>query len=62
MTYPITNSSDVTTHPEMAITHPGVIQYTGYIKQKCHCKSDVTIIVDDRKVRTKTVLFSKLSV
>ena len=46
----------------MAITLPGVIQYIVYIKQKCHCESDVTIIVEDRKVQTKTVLFSKLLV
>ena len=55
MTYPITNSSDRTPHTEVAITQPGVLQYSVYVGKSCHCASDIMIVVVDRK----TVLFSK---
>ena len=54
MTYPVTDSSARTTHTEVAITQPGVIQYTVYVRKGCHCASDIMIVAD-----IMTVLFSK---
>ena len=59
MTYPVTNTSDRTLHTEVNITQPGVINYTVYVRNKCHCASDIMIIVDDKEIEMKTVLFSK---
>ena len=59
MTYPVTNSSDRTSHTEVAITQPGVIQYTVYVRKGCHCASDIKLITNDIEVKMKTVLFSK---
>ena len=47
MTYPRTDSSDRTQHPEVAITQPGVIQYTLYVRKGCHCGADIMIVADD---------------
>ena len=58
MTYPVTNSSDRTSHTKVAITQPGVIQYTVYVEKSCHCASDI-MIVDNREVDIATVPFSK---
>ena len=46
MTYPVTDSSARTTHTEVAITQPGVIQYTVYVRKGCHCASDIMIVAD----------------
>ena len=59
VTYPIINSSDIILYPEMAITQPGVIQYTVYVRKGFYYASDIMIIDNDRGVDMKTVLFSK---
>ena len=60
MTYPVTDSSDRTSHTKVAITQPGMIQYTVYVRKSCHCASDIMIVADDStEVEMKTVLFSK---
>ena len=59
VTYPVTNSSDRTPHTEVAITQPGVIQYTVYVRKGCHYVSDIMIIIGDRVVDIKTTTFSK---
>ena len=46
-------------YPEMAITQPGVIQYTVYVRKGFYYASDIMIIDNDRGVDMKTVLFSK---
>ena len=56
MTYPVSDTSNKTLHPEVAVTQPGVIQYTIYVEKSCHCASDI-MIVDADKVMT--VNFSK---
>ena len=56
VTYPVSDTSDKTLHPEVAVTQPGVIQYTIYVEESCHCASDVMIVGADE---VKTVLFSK---
>ena len=58
-TYPVTNSSDRTSHTEEAITQRGVMDYTVLVRKSCHCASDIMIIADDREVDIMTVLFSK---
>ena len=60
VTYPVINSSDRTSHTEVAITQPGVIQYTVLVQKGCHCTCDVMIIANNREVEIKTVSFSKL--
>ena len=42
----------------MAITQPGVIQYTVYVEKNCHCVCDIMIVVDD-KIEVKSATFSK---
>ena len=54
VTYPVTDSSARTTHTEVAITQPGVIQYTVYDRKGCHSASDIMIVA-----HIMTVLFSK---
>ena len=61
VTYPVMDSSHRIPHTEVAITQPGVIQYTVYVEKGYHCASDVMIIVDDKEVDIMTVLFSKWS-
>ena len=43
----------------MAITQPGVILYTVYVRKGCHCASDIKIVADDREVEMRIILFSK---
>ena len=57
VTYPITNSSDETSHPKVAITQPGVIQEIVYVKKSRHCASDIMIV--GREEDMKSVIFSK---
>ena len=59
MTYPVTDSSDRTSHTEVAITQPGVIQYTVYVKNGCHFKCDISIVNNEKEDDMKTVPFSK---
>ena len=59
VTYPITNSSDKTAHPEVAITQPGVMQYTVCVEKGFLCASDIKIVIEDRVVDTKSANFSK---
>ena len=59
VSYPKANSSDRTPHTEVAITQPGVMEYTVYVEKGCHCASDIMIVVDDREIEMKTVFFSK---
>ena len=58
VTYPVTNSSDRTSHTEVAITQPGVMDYTVCVRKSCHCASDIMIVIDNREVDMRTVLFS----
>ena len=58
MTYPTANTSDRTSHPEVAITQPGVMNYTALVRKGCHCLSDIMIVAND-KIEMKTVPFSK---
>ena len=57
MTYPVTNSSDRTSHTEVAITQRGVMDYTVYVEKSCHCASDIMIFGNEEDIMT--VLFSK---
>ena len=60
VTYPKANSSSKTPHTGVAITQPGVMQYTAYVEKGCHCASDIMIVtVDKGIIEMKTVLFSK---
>ena len=59
MTYPITNSSDRTSHTEVAITQPGVIQYTVYVGRVV-ILHDIMIFADDN-TEMKSANFSKQS-
>ena len=59
VTYPRTDSSDRTSHPEVAITQPGVIQYTLRVRKGCHCGADIMIVADDKLVEMKSANFSK---
>ena len=63
VTYPVSDTSDKTLHPEVAVTQPGVIQYIVYVPKGDHCLSDV-MIVDREEVQEdmKTVNFSNLLV
>ena len=56
VTYPVSDTSNKTLHPEVAVTQPGVIQYTIYVEESCQCASDIMIVGADK---VKTVLFSK---
>ena len=56
-TYPVTNSSDRTSHTEVAITQPGVMDYTVYVEKGCHCACDILIIDNEKDMRTTS--FSK---
>ena len=59
-TYSKANTSVNRTLTEVAITHPGDMQYTVYIEKSCHCVSDIMIVADDRVVSESiTVSFSK---
>ena len=57
--YPLSNFSDKTIHSEVAITQPGVINYTVLIENSCHCAADFVIVASDRDVEMETVFFSK---
>ena len=61
MSYPKANNSDRTPHTEVAITQPGVMDYTAYVRKSCHCASDIMIVADDREVMIKkiAIVFSK---
>ena len=58
MSYPKANSSDRTLHTEVAITQPGVMDYTVLVRRGCHCAADIMIVVDDREIEMETVFFS----
>ena len=59
-TYSKANYSDRSL-TEVAITQPGVMQYTVYVKKSCHCVSDIMIVADDKVVSERiTVPFSRL--
>ena len=57
MTYPVSDTSDKTLHPEVAVTQPGVIHDMVYVQKGDHCLSDVMIV--DREEDMKSVPFSK---
>ena len=59
VSYPKANSSDRTPHTEVAITQPGVMDYTVYVRKSCHCVADIMIVADDREIEMKQVFFSK---
>ena len=59
MTYPVTNSSDRNPHTEVAITQPGMIQYTVYVGRRCHCASDIMIVDNEKEDDMRTISFSK---
>ena len=56
---PKANSPNRTPHTEVAITQPGVMDYTAYVRKRCHCVADIMIVVDDREIEMKQVFFSK---
>ena len=59
-TYSTANTSVNRTLTEVAITQPGVMQYTLYVEKSCHCISDIMIVADDKVVSDRiAVLFSK---
>ena len=58
-TYPAINSSDRTPHTEVAITQPGVLQYTIYIQKSCHCTSDIMIVDNEKEEDLRIISFSK---
>ena len=55
----MSNFSDKTTHSEVAITQPGVINYTVLVENSCHCAAEFIIVANDREVEMATVFFSK---
>ena len=57
--YPVLNISEKTLHPEVAITQPGLINYTVLIKDSCHCAAEFVIVASDMDVEMVTVFFSK---
>ena len=59
-TYPKTDKANQMLQVEVAITQPGVIQYTVLVQKGCHCTCDIMIIANNRVVEIKTVTFSKL--
>ena len=57
MTYPVIDTADQTSHSVVAITQPGLIQYTIYVEKNCHYASDFVIIGNEKYM--KSVNFSK---
>ena len=55
-TYPVTDISNRTPQPKVAITQPGVMDYTVLVQKGFHC---AFIAADDGKVDMKSVNFSK---
>ena len=53
------DDSKRTPHIDVAVTQPGVMNYTAYVEKSCHCASDFMITANDREVERKTVPFSK---
>ena len=56
----MTNSSNKTPHTTVAISQPGLVNYTIYVEKNHRYACDINIGVGDRKVEMKTVPFSKL--
>ena len=57
MTYPITESANITSYTKMA--QPGMVQYTIHVMKGYRYESDVKIVANSRKVDQKNLLFSK---
>ena len=51
--YPIANSSNRTPHTNIAIAHPGDINYTVFVRKSCYCGADVMINADGNEVKNE---------